>query len=247
MAKVLVVTGGGRGIGRAVALLAAKRGYAVCLSYISQEAAARDVVTTIEAAGGTALAVCSDVAREGDIVSLFTAADTLGSVTALVNNAGVVDLVARVDEMSAARLSRMFTTNITGSFLCAREAIRRMSTKHGGKGGAIVNLSSVAARLGAPGNYVDYAASKGAIDTFTVGLAREVAAEGIRVNAVAPGLIATDIHASNGQPDRPAQLRTTVPMQRIGEADEIAAAVMWLLSDEASYTTGTILTVSGGR
>ena len=247
MAGVLLVTGGSRGIGRAVALRAAKRGYAVCLSYISREDAAREVVRTIEAAGGKALAVRGDVGDEKDILALFAAADRLGPLSALVNNAGVVDVFARVDEMGAARLARMFTTNITGSFLCAREAVKRMSTRHGGKGGAIVNLSSVAARLGAPGNYVDYAASKGAIDSFTVGLAREVADEGIRVNAVAPGLISTDIHASNGQADRPAQLRTSVPMQRIGGPDEIATAILWLLSDEASYTTGSILTVSGGR
>ena len=247
MAGVLVVTGGSRGIGRAVALLAAKRGYAVCLSYVSREDAARVVVSAIEASGGKARAVRGDVAREDDIAALFSAADALGTVTALVNNAGVVDRAARVDEMDAARLTRMFATNVTGSFLCAREAVRRMSTKHGGRGGAIVNLSSVAARLGAPGNYVDYAASKGAIDTFTIGLAREVADEGIRVNAVAPGLIATDIHASGGQPDRANQLRTSVPMQRIGDPEEIAAAILWLLSDEASYTTGSILTVSGGR
>ena len=247
MTGVLLVTGGSRGIGRAVALRAAKRGYAVCLSYASREDAARAVVAEIEAAGGRARAVRADVASEKDILALFAAADGLGKLTALVNNAGVVDVVARVDEMSAARLARMFTTNVTGSFLCAREAVKRMSTRHGGKGGGIVNLSSVAARIGSPGNYVDYAASKGAIDTFTIGLAREVADEGIRVNAVAPGLIATDIHASGGQPDRANQLRTSVPMQRIGEADEIAAAVMWLLSEEASYATGTVLTVSGGR
>ena len=247
MPGVLVVTGGSRGIGRAVALLGAKRGHAVCLSYVSRDDAAREVVATIEAAGGMAVAVRSDVAREDDILALFSAADRLGAVTALVNNAGVADVAARVDEMDVARLTRMFATNVTGSFLCAREAIKRMSTKHGGKGGAIVNLSSVAARLGAPGKYVDYAASKGAIDSFTIGLAREVAAEGIRVNAVAPGLIATDIHADNGQPGRLAQLVGGVPMQRIGEADEIAAAIMWLLSGEASYATGTVLTVSGGR
>ncbi|WP_298966197.1 SDR family oxidoreductase [uncultured Methylobacterium sp.] len=247
MDKVLVVTGGSRGIGRAVSLLAATRGWRVCLSYVSNREAAEAVVREIEAGGGTALAVRSDVAVEAEIEDLFRQADGLGTLGGLVNNAGVVDYAARVDEMTGARLTRMMTTNVVGSFLCAAQAVRRMSTKHGGQGGAIVNLSSVAARLGAPGQYVDYAASKGAIDTFTTGLAVEVAAEGIRVNAVAPGLIETEIHASGGQPDRLVRLGPSVPMKRVGTAEEVAAPIVWLLSDEASYTTGTLVTVSGGR
>ncbi|ACL56135.1 SDR family oxidoreductase [Methylobacterium nodulans] len=247
MNKVLVVTGGSRGIGRAVSLLAGKRGWIVCLSYVANREAADSVVREIEAGGGKALAVKSDVAVEAEVAALFAAADRLGPLGGLVNNAGVVDVAARVDEMKAARLTRMMTTNIVGSFLCAGQAVRRMSTRHGGQGGAIVNLSSVAARLGAPNQYVDYAASKGAIDSFTTGLALEVAAEGIRVNAVAPGLIETEIHASGGQPDRLARLGPSVPMKRVGTAEEVAAPILWLLSDEASYTTGTIVTVSGGR
>jgi NAD(P)-dependent dehydrogenase (short-subunit alcohol dehydrogenase family) len=244
---VLVVTGGSRGIGRAVALKAAARGYAVCLNYVANAAAAHEVVAAIEAEGGRARAVKGDVAAEADVLALFEAADGLGRLTALVNNAGVVDLTCRVDAMSAARLTRMMMTNVVGSFLCAREAVRRLSTRHGGQGGGIVNLSSVAARLGGPGLYVDYAASKGAIETFTRGLAVEVAGEGIRVNAVAPGIIATDIHASGGTPDRAAQLGPSVPIGRAGTAEETADPILWLLSDEAAYTTGTILTVSGGR
>ena len=247
MTGVLLVTGGSRGIGRAVALRAAKCGYAVCLSYASREDAARATVAEIEAAGGRARAVRADVASEKDILALFGAADGLGKLTALVNNAGVVDAVARVDEMSAARLARMFTTNITGSFLCAREAVKRMSTRHGGKGGVIVNLSSAAARLGASNTYVDYAASKGAIDSFTVGLGHEVAGEGIRVAAIRPGLIDTEIHGSGGEPDRAHRLAHMVPMKRVGTADEIANAIVWLMSDEASYVTSAILDVSGGR
>ncbi|MFE1603210.1 SDR family oxidoreductase [Methylobacterium sp. ID0610] len=247
MDKVLVVTGGSRGIGRAVSLLAAQRGWIVCLSYVANRDAAEAVVREIEAGGGKALAVKGDVAVESEVADLFTAADALGPLGGLVNNAGVVDYAARVDEMTAARLTRMMTTNIVGSFLCAAQAVRRMSTKHGGQGGVIVNLSSVAARLGAPGQYVDYAASKGAIDTFTTGLAVEVADEGIRVNAVSPGLIETEIHASGGQPDRLARLGPLVPMKRAGTAEEIAAPIVWLLSDEASYATGANLTVSGGR
>lgn len=245
--KVLVVTGGSRGIGRAVALRAARAGWRVCFSYVAAKDAADSLVREIEDLGGTALAVRSDVAVEADIPALFKAADGLGTLGGLVNNAGVVDHAARVDEMTFARLHRMMTTNVVGSFLCAGEAVRRMSTRHGGQGGVIVNISSVAARLGAPNQYVDYAASKGAIDTLTTGLAGEVAAEGIRVNGVAPGLIETEIHASGGQPDRLARLGPTVPMRRAGTADEIAAAVLWLLSDEASYATGATLTVSGGR
>ncbi|MGU3538729.1 SDR family oxidoreductase [Methylobacterium sp. A54F] len=245
--EVAVVTGGGRGIGRAVSLLAARRGYRVCLSYVSDRAAAEEVVAAIASAGGRAAAVRCDVAAEADVVALFGEADRLGPVTALVNNAGVVDVAARVDAMDAARLQRMMATNVVGSFLCAREAVRRMSTRHGGRGGAIVNLSSIAARLGSAGQYVDYAASKGAIDAFTRGLAREVAEEGIRVNAVAPGLIDTEIHASGGQPGRAWHLAPGVPMRRPGTAEEIAAPIVWLLSAEAAYTTGAILEVGGGR
>lgn len=244
---VAVVTGGSRGIGRAVSLMLADRGYSVCLSYVSDAAAAQAVVDAITAKGGKAVAVRGDVGVEADVLALFAAADQLGTVAALINNAGVVDVAARVSEMSAARLQRMMTTNIVGSILCAREAVRRMSTKHGGRGGGIVNLSSVAARLGGPGQYVDYAASKGAIDTFTLGLAREVAGEGIRVNAVSPGIIDTEIHASGGQPDRVARLGPDQPMGRAGTAEEVAAPIVWLLSDEAAYVTGANLDISGGR
>ena len=247
MDSVAVVTGGSRGIGRSTALAAAKRGYKVVVGYASNDAAAREVVSTIEASNGKAIAVKCDVGVEADIVSLFKAADEFGKLGVLVNNAGVVDKTARVDEMSAERLVRMMNINIVGSILCAREAVKRMSTKHGGAGGVIVNLSSVAATLGSPGLYVDYAASKGAIDTFTVGLAREVSAEGIRVNAIRPGLIDTDIHSSGGEPGRAQKLAHTVPMKRVGTADEVANAVVWLMSDEASYVTGTIFDVSGGR
>ncbi|MCI5074992.1 SDR family oxidoreductase [Oricola sp.] len=247
-AKTLLVTGGSRGIGRAVALLAGERGWRVAVNYAQDEAAAAQTVATIEAAGGEAFSVRADVAREADILAMFAAVDARWArLDGLVNNAGVVDVPARVDEMSVERLSRMFAINITGSFLCAREAVKRMSTRHGGKGGAIVNLSSAAASLGSPGQYVDYAASKGAIDTMTVGLAREVAAEGVRVNAVRPGIIDTDIHASGGLPDRVAQMRDMVPMKREGTALEVAHAILYLLSDEASYSTGAVLDVTGGR
>lgn len=245
--NVAVVTGGSRGIGRAVAILAARRAYRVCLSYVANAAAARDVVDKIEASGSEAVAVRCDVAEEADVAALFAAADRLGRLTALVNNAGIVDVPCRVDAMSAARLRRMMGTNVVGSMLCAREAVRRMSTRHGGQGGAIVNLSSVAGRLGGAGQYVDYAVSKGAIDTFTVGLAREVADEGIRVNAVAPGIVETEIHASAGLPGRAAKMAPSLPMRRAGTPEEIAAPIVWLLSDEASYTTGAILDVAGGR
>lgn len=245
--NVAIVTGGSRGIGRAVSLLLAERGYAICLSYVSDTAAAQAVVDAITAKGGKALAVRSDVGVEADVLALFQAADGLGRLAALVNNAGVVDMKSDVADMSAARLQRMMTTNVVGSFLCAREAVRRMSTKRGGAGGAIVNLSSVAARLGGPGQFVDYAASKGAIDSLTTGLAREVAGEGIRVNAVAPGIIATEIHASGGEPDRVERLGPGVPMGRAGTAEEVAAPIAWLLSEEAAYTTGAILDVAGGR
>ena len=244
---VAIVTGGSRGIGAATSLLLAKAGYLVVVNYVSNAAAAKAVVTQIEKAGGKAAAIKGDVASEKDIVALFKAADQLGQLKVLVNNAGIIDMKARVDEMSAERLARMFAINITGSFLCAREAVKRMSTRQGGSGGAIVNLSSAAATLGAPGMFVDYAASKGAIDTFTIGLAREVAAEGIRVNAVRPGIIDTDIHASGGEPDRVAQMRGQLPMQREGTSLEVAEAIVWLASDKASYVTGTCLGVSGGR
>jgi NAD(P)-dependent dehydrogenase (short-subunit alcohol dehydrogenase family) len=247
MDSVAIVTGGSRGIGRATSLAAAKRGYKVVVGYASNKAAADEVVAKIEASNGKAIAVKCDVGVEADILHLFKKADSFGRLGALVNNAGVVDKTARVDEMSAARLMHMMNINVVGSILCAREAVKRMSTNHGGAGGVIVNISSVAATLGSPGLYVDYAASKGAIDTFTVGLAREVASEGIRVNATRPGLIDTDIHASGGEPDRAHRLAHMVPMKRVGTADEIANAVIWLMSDEASYVTGTIFDVSGGR
>jgi NAD(P)-dependent dehydrogenase (short-subunit alcohol dehydrogenase family) len=245
---VLLITGGGRGIGAATALLAARRGYAVAVNYASNSLAADEVVRTIRAGGGTAIAVQADVGDEAQVISMFEKVDAkLGRLTALVNNAGVVDVQARVDEMSVARLERMFRINVIGSFVCAREAVRRMSTKHGGEGGAIVNISSGAARLGSPGQYVDYAASKAAIDTMTIGLAKEVGDEGIRVNAVRPGLIDTEIHASGGMPHRAAELAPTVPMKRTGSPEEIAGAILWLLSAEASYTTMALLDVTGGR
>ena len=248
MDEVLLVTGGSRGIGAATALLAARKGYAVAVNYANNEAAAAEVVGRIRADGGKALAVQADVAHEDQVLAMFGEIDAkLGRLTALVNNAGVVDRAQRVDEMSVARLKRMFDINVIGSFVCAREAVKRMSARHGGQGGAIVNVSSAAARLGAAGQYVDYAAAKGAIDTFTMGLAKEVAAEGIRVNAVRPGLIETEIHASGGLPNRVRDLQHLVPMQRGGSAGEVAQAIVWLLSPEASYTTMSLVEVSGGR
>lgn len=248
MESVILVTGGSRGIGAAVARLAAGRGHAVAVAFRSDREAAEKLVTELQAGSVRALAVPADVAVEADVVELFRQVDArLGPVTGLVNAAGYAEPQSRVEAMTGERLRRLFATNVTGSFLCAREAVRRMSTRHGGRGGSIVNLSSGAARLGSPGEYVDYAASKGAIDTFTIGLAREVAAEGIRVNAVRPGLIETGFHAAGGDPGRLERLAPTVPMGRAGGAVEVASAVVWLLSGEASYTTGALLDVTGGR
>ncbi len=245
---VLLVTGASRGIGAATALLAASQGWSVAVNYRANSLAADEVVRRIRADGGRAMTVRADVALEADVLRMFEQVDAkLGTLSGLVNNAGVVDVACRLADMTAARLHRQWATNVLGSQLCAREAVRRMSTRLGGDGGAIVNVSSVAAVLGAGGQYVDYAACKGAIDTFTVGLAREVAAEGIRVNAVRPGIIDTDIHASGGQPDRALRLANTIPMQRPGQPDEIAQAIVWLLGSAASYTTGALLDVTGGR
>ena len=248
MKKVIVVTGASRGIGAATARLAAARGYAVCVNYLKNRAAANAVVDDIELAGGQAIAVAADVASETEVVKLFKTVDQqLGTVTALVNNVGILETQMRVEDMDAARLNRVFAANITSCFLCAREAVRRMSSRHGGSGGAIVNVSSAASRLGAAGEYVDYAASKGAIDTLTIGLSREVATEGIRVNAVRPGFIYTDIHASGGEPGRVDRVKDSVPMKRGGRPEEVAHAILWLLSDEASYATGTFIDLAGGR
>jgi NAD(P)-dependent dehydrogenase (short-subunit alcohol dehydrogenase family) len=246
---VAVVTGGSRGIGAATALLLARRGWDVCIGYQRDADAAKAVVQGCETAAVRAVAVAGDVAEPGAVAALFAAADELGPVSALVNNAGVVAPAARVDELTLTpeRIERLLAVNVTGAFLCAGEAVRRMSTRHGGSGGSIVNVSSGAARLGSAGEYVDYAASKAAVDTLTIGLAREVAAEGVRVNGVRPGLIETDIHASGGRPDRVEQMRSSVPMQRGGTAGEVAAAIAWLCSDEASYTTAAIIDVTGGR
>ncbi|MEY2803317.1 MAG: 3-oxoacyl-[acyl-carrier-protein] reductase FabG [Pseudomonadota bacterium] len=248
MSRVALVTGGSRGIGAACALLAAQNGWSVAVNYTQNSLAADEVVRQIRAAGGTAMSVQADVGDETQVIRMFEQVDAkLGRLSALVNNAGVVDVSQRIDEMSVERLERMFRINITGSFVCAREAIKRMSTQHGGSGGVIVNLSSAAARLGSPGQYVDYAAAKGAIDVFTMGLAKEVGPEGIRVNAVRPGLIDTEIHASGGLPNRARELAHLVPLQRPGTAEEVARTIVWLMGDESSYVTGSVIDVAGGR
>ncbi|HEX5216898.1 MAG TPA: SDR family oxidoreductase [Vicinamibacterales bacterium] len=247
-AGVVIVTGGSRGIGAATARLAAERGYAVCVNYRERGDTAGDLVAAIERAGGRAIAVQADVSAETDVTRMFETCDSrLGALTALVNNAGIVAPQRKLESIDAARMQKMMAINVIGSLLCAREAVKRMSTAHGGRGGAIVNLSSIAARLGSPNEYVDYAASKGAIESFTIGLAREVAAEGVRVNAVRAGLTYTDIHASSGEPGRVDRLKSAVPMQRGGQPEEVARAILWLLSDDASYSTGAIVDVSGGR
>jgi NAD(P)-dependent dehydrogenase (short-subunit alcohol dehydrogenase family) len=248
MKGIIVITGGSRGIGAATAHLAAERGYAVCVNYRRNRESADSIVRAIERKGGQAVAVAADVSTESEVIQLFETVDkTLGRVTALVNNAGILEQQMRLENIDATRLNRIFATNITGYFLCAREAIRRMSTRYGGAGGVIVNVSSGASRLGSPGEYIDYAASKGAIDTMTIGLAKEVAEEGIRVNAVRPAFIYTDIHASGGEPDRVDRVREFVPMKRGGKAIEVAYAILWLLSDEASYSTGAFIDVTGGK
>lgn len=246
--KTILITGASRGIGAATALLAAKRGYSVCINYRENAAAADSLVQEIKSKGGKAVAIQADVAREPEVLSLFTKVDkALGPLNALVNNAGIVEQQMRVDQMNSDRLQRIFTTNVTGTFLCAREAVRRMSTRHGGKGGVIVNVSSMAAQLGAPGEYVDYAATKAAVDALTIGLSKEVASEGIRVNAVRPGIIDTEIHASGGKPNRVERVKDTIPMKRGGLPEEVANAILWLVSEEASYCAGAFINVAGGR
>lgn len=248
MGRVLVITGGSRGIGAATAVLAASRGYRICFSYRENETAAETITHAIRGAGADVVAVRADVSREDDVIALFQAAEReLGPIGGLVNNVGILERQMRVEDMTVERLERVLRTNVIGAFVCAREAVRRMSTRHGGAGGAIVNVSSAAARLGSAGEYVDYAASKGALDTMTIGLAHEVATEGIRVNAVRPGFIYTDIHALGGEPARVDRVKSAVPMKRGGHAEEVARAILWLLSDEASFTTGAFIEVAGGR
>jgi NAD(P)-dependent dehydrogenase (short-subunit alcohol dehydrogenase family) len=245
--RVLVVTGASRGIGAATAKLAAAQGYAVVVNYAGSVDAAEGVCHDIHSAGGKAQAVRGDVSDEADVEHIFAAAARLGPLVGLVNNAGIINVATRVEDMDATRINRLLAVNVTGSILCAKAAIKRMSTKHGGKGGAIVNLASGAAKLGGAGSYVDYGASKGAIDTLTIGLALEVAGEGIRVNAVRPGIIDTEFHAAGGDPDRAARMAASIPIPRPGTADEVARAILWLISDDASYTTGTTIDVTGGR
>ncbi|MGM3182510.1 SDR family oxidoreductase [Dickeya oryzae] len=248
MQKITLITGGSRGIGRATALHLARQGHWIAISYLHQQQQAQGVVENITALGGKAIALQADVTDEQQIVSLFTKIDNeLGPLSGLVNNAGILRPQARIEELDAARLNTMFAANITGCFLCAREAVKRMSHRHGGRGGAIVNVSSAASRLGPPYEYVDYAASKGAIDSMTKGLSLEVAAEGIRVNAVRPGFIYTDIHADGGEPGRVDRIRQAIPMQRGGQPEEVANAIAWLLSDEASYVTGSFIDLAGGK
>jgi NAD(P)-dependent dehydrogenase (short-subunit alcohol dehydrogenase family) len=244
---VLLITGASRGIGAACAITAARMGYSVAVNYLSNAKSADAVVEKIRGGGGKAISIQGDVSKPADVEALFNQADSLGRLSGLVNNAGILDKTARLDEMSVDRLNTVMGTNVLGSMLCAQQAILRMSTRHGGKGGGIVNLSSVAARLGAPSQYVDYATSKGAIDSLTIGLARELAQEGIRVNAVRPGVIDTEIHASGGIPDRVEQMKSSIPLQRGGSAQEVANGILWLLSDDASYITGAILDITGGR
>ncbi len=248
MSRVMLITGASRGIGAATARLAAQQGYALCLNYHQHADAANAVLEQVRGLGVTAIAVKADVADEAQVLHMFDVIDReFGRLDVLVNNAGMLEQQMRLEQMDAARWSRVLGANVIGSFLCAREAIKRMSTRHGGKGGAIVNLSSVAARLGAPGEYIDYAAAKGAIDSMTLGLAKEVASEGIRVNAVRPGVIHTDIHAAGGEPDRVERVKASVPMGRGGQAEEIAEAILWLASEKASYASGALLDVAGGR
>lgn len=248
MSKVMLITGASRGIGAATARLAAAQGYALCLNYHQRQDAAQQLVEELQNAGTSAIAVAADVSDDAQVAKLFASIDAeFGRLDVLVNNAGMLERQMRLDEMDAARLMRVFAVNVTGSFLCAREAVKRMSTRYGGNGGAIINVSSIAAKLGAPNEYIDYAAAKGAIDSMTLGLAKEVAAEGIRVNAVRPGVIRTEIHASGGEPGRVERVKASVPMGRGGEAEEVAEAILWLASEKASYTSGALLDVSGGR